>query len=94
MDSSGSWSWFALLFLAPDIFLVGYAANLKVGARLYNVGHTYVVPLLLLGILKATGGGQWDWLAVIWLAHIGFDRLAGYGLKYETAFKETHLQRV
>jgi hypothetical protein len=31
---------------------------------------------------------------LIWLAHIGLDRAVGYGLKYPTAFKETHLQRV
>ena len=33
-------------------------------------------------------------LTIIWLAHIGFDRVLGYGIKYETAFKDTHLQRV
>jgi hypothetical protein len=33
-------------------------------------------------------------LALIWSAHIGIDRLLGYGLKYPTAFKETHLGRV
>jgi hypothetical protein len=33
-------------------------------------------------------------VSLIWLAHIGLDRAVGYGLKYPTAFKETHLQRV
>ena len=33
-------------------------------------------------------------VALIWLGHIGVDRLIGYGLKYPTAFKDTHLQRV
>jgi hypothetical protein len=30
-------------------------------------------------------------LALIWLAHIGLDRALGYGLKYPTAFRHTHL---
>jgi len=33
-------------------------------------------------------------IALVWLAHIGFDRFFGYGLKYPTGFKDTHLQRV
>jgi hypothetical protein len=33
-------------------------------------------------------------VAPIWLAHIGGDRLLGYGLKYLTAFKDTPLDRV
>ena len=33
-------------------------------------------------------------LALIWLAHIGADRLLGYGLKYPTAFTDTHLERI
>ena len=33
-------------------------------------------------------------LGLIWLAHIGMDRAIGYGLKYPTNHKDTHLQRV
>jgi Domain of unknown function (DUF4260) len=33
-------------------------------------------------------------VALIWFAHIGMDRTVGYGLKYPTSFKDTHLQRV
>jgi Domain of unknown function (DUF4260) len=28
------------------------------------------------------------------ITHIGVDRAIGYGLKYPTGFKDTHLQRV
>jgi hypothetical protein len=89
--SSGSWLWFGLLFLTPDFSMLGYLAGKKAGAAVYNFGHTYTAPLFLWFILMQTSHG---WLALIWLAHIGFDRLLGYGLKYETAFKDTHLQRV
>jgi hypothetical protein len=33
-------------------------------------------------------------IALIWLAHIGLDRMLGYGLKYPTEFKDTHMQHV
>jgi len=33
-------------------------------------------------------------ISLIWIAHIGIDRVLGYGLKYPTAFKDTHLQKV
>jgi hypothetical protein len=89
-----SWLWFAVLFLAPDISMLGYLAGKKAGAMLYNLAHTYTVPALAAVALFSSGHGAYLWLVVIWGAHIGFDRLLGYGLKYETAFKDTHLQKV
>jgi hypothetical protein len=93
-QSPGTWLWFGLLFFIPDFSMLGYVANKKVGAAVYNLAHTYMAPFLLLLILWLGGRTSDVWLALIWFAHIGFDRLIGYGLKYETAFKDTHLQRV
>ncbi|RKQ33951.1 DUF4260 family protein [Oceanobacillus halophilus] len=33
-------------------------------------------------------------VGLIWTAHIGMDRMIGFGLKYPTAFKDTHIQRI
>lgn len=93
-QSRGGWLWFAVLFLSPDLFMLGYLAGNKSGARFYNFAHTYLLPCVLVAIYWLTGNAWSLWLGLIWLAHIGFDRLLGYGLKYETAFKDTHLQRV
>jgi hypothetical protein len=90
----GSWLWFAVLFLTPDLFMLGYLAGKKAGAFCYNLGHTYSVPVLVLSALWFSGQTSYYSLVLIWFAHIGFDRVLGYGLKYETAFKDTHLQRV
>ena len=90
----GSWLWFALLFLVPDISMFGYMINKKVGAMAYNFAHTYTIPILLSLALWFFGQTSHVWLALIWIAHIGCDRLLGFGLKYETAFKDTHLNRV
>ena len=93
-QAHGSWLWFALLLLVPDFSMLGYLANLRLGSALYNLFHTYTLPLLLLSTVWLTGHASYAWLAFIWLAHIGMDRILGYGLKYDTSFKDTHLQHV
>jgi hypothetical protein len=89
-----SWWLFGLLFLVPDAFMVGYLANVRVGAAVYNIGHTYFVPLALAGCSWWAGRPMMMAIATIWLSHIAIDRLLGYGLKYPTHFKDTHLQHL
>ena len=85
----GSWWLFAVLFLVPDLSMLGYVRGPRAGALVYNLGHTYLAPLLLLAV--GQGAGLATALGLIWGAHIGFDRMLGYGLKYPWAFKATHL---
>jgi hypothetical protein len=88
------WGLFALLFLVPDVSLLGYlrSAN-KTSATFYNLVHCYALPLML-GLLAwergSVLGGQ---LALIWMSHISFDRCLGYGLKFPESFPYTHIQR-
>lgn len=90
----GRWLVFALFFLAPDLCFFAYLVNKRVGAAAYNLVHTTFIPLGF-GTIAVIGPNRLAGIvALIWLAHIGFDRLLGYGLKYETAFKDTHLGRV
>lgn len=89
-----SWWLFALLFFAPDVAMVGYAAGARIGAMIYNAFHSLAValPVIVIGVV-----GDWHLvtaIGLVWLAHIGFDRVLGYGLKYPEGFKQTHLQRV
>ena len=89
-----SWLLFAILFLTPDLFMLGYLLNPRAGAATYNLAHTLTLPLTL---LLASYLQHWRLaleLALIWTAHIAFDRLLGYGLKYPTFFKDTHLQHI
>lgn len=92
--TGASWGRFALLFFAPDLAMLGYLLGPRVGATCYNAGHTYTGPLLLALAGHLAARPVLLAIALIWAAHIGFDRLLGYGLKYGTAFKETHLGRV
>ena len=89
--AGADWGIFALLFLAPDVFMLGYLRGPRIGAAVYNIGHTTVLPgALLLGGLAAAMPLATA-VALIWLAHIGFDRMLGYGLKRATGFRDTHL---
>lgn len=90
----GNWWLFALLLLAPDLSAVGYLLNARIGAACYNVVHTDVLPASLLAVGYFTQHPLLITLALIWLAHLGLDRLVGFGLKYPTKFQDTHLQRL
>jgi hypothetical protein len=89
-----SWAMFALLFLAPDLFMIGDLFGAQAGARIYNLAHTYLAPATLFAFVWLAPCPKLLPFALIWAAPIGFDRLLGYGLKYEEAFKSTHLARV
>ncbi len=89
-----SWLAFAVLFLAPDLAMLAYLVGPRAGALAYNLVHTYALalPVALAGF--ALGSTVASALALIWIAHIGFDRMLGYGLKYRTGFGDTHLGRL
>ena len=86
------WGWFAALFLVPDLSLLGYLAGARVGAIVYNTGHSTIgaAALTLVGLQLP----EVLPFAAIWFAHIGFDRALGYGLKYASGFRDTHLGKV
>lgn len=92
--NGGSWVLFALLILAPDVSMLGYLFEPKVGTVTYNLFHTYALPAILATFGVLAGSPLAASVALIWFAHIGMDRLVGYGLKYTSGFKDTHLNRV
>jgi hypothetical protein len=92
--TGGDWLAFVLLILVPDLSAIGYRVNVRVGSITYNTVHTYALPILLLIAAWALTVPVLFSLALIWIAHISMDRAIGYGLKYPTLFKDTHLQRV
>ena len=88
------WIFFAALILVPDLSMLGYLASPSVGAKVYNAGHLYIGPVLL-WLSGAVLDSRWlTAAALIWGAHIGIDRALGYGLKYPTAFGDTHLGKL
>lgn len=89
-----SWWWFLVLILAPDIGMLGYLANPRIGAWLYNVFHHkgIVIGIYALGMYAQNPIVQL--IGVILFAHASMDRMVGYGLKFEDNFKHTHLGEI
>jgi hypothetical protein len=89
--TGAGWLPFLILFLAPDLSMLGYAGGSRIGAICYNAAHSYLAPALAWMVLRLAAP-EWALpVALIWAAHIGFDRMLGYGLKYAASFHETHL---
>lgn len=91
---AGPWLLYLLLILAPDLFMLGYLGGPRLGAAVYNLGHTWLLPGILAAVGIIAGTSFAVDVALIWLGHIGLDRLLGYGLKLPTAFRHTHLGRI
>ncbi len=91
----GNWLLFIILLFTPDISMLGYLKDKKLGAQLYNLGHNYVLALLVISFgLFVTGNPLVTHVGIILFAHVALDRALGYGLKYPSSFKDTHLQKV
>lgn len=92
---SGGAPWlYVVVVVIPDLSMAGYVVNDTVGARLYNTVHTFLGPLLLAVTGLVLGRTVMVQIALPWIAHIGIDRALRHGLKYDTAFKDTHMQRL
>lgn len=94
-STTGHAWWLVLLtVLLPDVTMIGYLGGTRLGSSLYNLGHSTPIAATIVGV------GWWQdkslvlALSLVWLAHIGLDRLFGYGLKYKDHFQHTHLGRL
>jgi hypothetical protein len=92
--SDQPWWLFLVLFLAPDLAMVGYLAGRRVGAFCYNVTHAAIGPAMLTTTGLALQHQLMIAVSLIWWAHVGIDRALGFGLKYPTGDRDTHLGRI
>lgn len=92
--TGASWWLFAALWLTPDLSMLGYLGGPKLGARIYNAIHSYVTPATLAVTALLLNSPALLPYALIWMNHIGVDRLLGYGLKYPQGFRFTHLGKL
>jgi hypothetical protein len=82
---------FLVALLLVDVSMVGYLAGPRLGATVYNVAHNWFTAIAVLGIGYLAGIPAVELAGCVLVAHVGGDRLAGYGLKYPTSFGDTHL---
>jgi hypothetical protein len=88
------WWWYLVLFFAPDISMIGYLVNTKIGAYSYNLFHHKAVGIII-GVLGFYLHQEFYMLAgIIIFGHSAFDRIFGFGLKYTDSFKNTHLGKI
>jgi Domain of unknown function (DUF4260) len=88
---SGDWEQFAVLFLVPDASLAAYLFGPRAGAAAYNALHATPAALALAAAALLLHAPLALAAALVWLAHIGLDRALGFGLKYASGFRDTHL---
>src|SRR5437899_490974 len=81
-----AWWLVPLTLLLPDLLMVGYLGGTRLGAATYNLAHATPLPAALLWLGWYRGSSIAVALALVWLAHIGMDRVLGYGLKYDDHF--------
>ncbi|MEO6637933.1 MAG: DUF4260 domain-containing protein [Ginsengibacter sp.] len=84
------WLWI-FLFFAPDIGMLGYLFNTKVGALTYNIFHHKGIALVVACSGYFLNSDVLAAIGTLLFAHASFDRILGYGLKYSDDFKNTHL---
>lgn len=89
-----AWWWFPLLLLAPDISMIGYAFNSRIGAFLYNIFHHKGVAVVVFGMGFLAGKSILMLTGIILFGHASMDRIFGYGLKFSDSFLNTHLGRI
>jgi hypothetical protein len=89
-----AWWWFLLLLLTPDVGMIGYLINPRIGSITYNLLHHKLIAIVifLLGIYLSNNILQLA--GIIMFAHSSMDRLFGYGLKYSDSFTHTHLGKI
>lgn len=90
-ETEQKWWIFAVCFFAPDISMLGYAVNSKIGAWVYNFFHHFALAIVVYIVGKIW---ETEWIeitGIILFSHISFDRVLGYGLKYPDSFHNTHL---
>ena len=88
------WYAFALLLLVPDLSAIGYLRGPRLGAFVYNLIHDLATGAVVAGIGLAIGSVPIAAAGAILVAHSGMDRMAGYGLKLPSSFKDTHMGRI
>jgi Domain of unknown function (DUF4260) len=92
--SGAGWKLFAILILVPDLSMAFYLGGPRIGALAYNAAHSTIGPIALAAASFFVPQPLLMPIALIWAAHVGIDRALGFGLKYPTAFGDTHLGRI
>lgn len=85
------WWLYVVLIFAPDISMIGYLINPKVGSVTYNIFHHKGIAVLLYLSGIYFFSSPLLIAGIILFGHSSLDRFLGFGLKYSDSFKHTNL---
>ncbi len=86
-----AWWWYLLLLFTPDLSMLGYLINPRVGAGTYNFVHLKALGITIYVAGAASANPPLQLVGLILFGHSSMDRVMGYGLKYPDSFQHTHL---
>ncbi len=86
-----AWWIYPACLLLPDLSMVGYLVNPRLGALFYNFVHHKLVGIIILMVGFGMDESLLILVGIILFGHSAMDRIFGYGLKYNDDFKHTHL---
>jgi len=89
-----AWWVFPACLLLPDVSMLGYLINTRVGALSYNIFHHKLVALVIFILGFLAGDQNATLIGIILFGHSAMDRMFGYGLKFADDFRNTHLGRI
>jgi hypothetical protein len=89
--NDGSMLWLVPVLLLPDLSAIGYLVNARVGAVTYNIVHNWTIAAVAFGMGWWLDSRFLVLTGAVLLAHVGLDRVLGYGLKLPSGFQDTHL---
>ena len=89
--AGADWLPFVILLVLPDLSIAAYLRGPVVGAIVYNTVHNWALAGALIALGLLLGQPLLFVAGAALTAHVGLDRLLGYGLKYPTRFQDTHL---
>jgi len=88
------WWWYLVLFFLPDVSFVAYAVSTKIGAYAYNILHHKGIMLIIFFLGIYLQNEILQMVGIVFFGHSSFDRVFGYGLKFEDSFNNTHLGKI
>lgn len=90
-NGNAAWYWYLLILVGPDVGMLAYLINNNVGAVFYNIFHHKGIAIIIFMTAIYFDSILWQQIGIILFGHSSWDRLMGFGLKYNTGFGYTHL---